>query len=158
MGRCPRPRCASSRMRHFKDGQELYIEPWRAKAFPVIKDLVVDRARVRSDHRGGRIHQRADGQRAGWQHDSGAEGKRRSRHGCGGVHRLRGMRGGVSECVGGAVHGREDRASGIAAAGPAGAASTGAAHGAADTMPKASGAAPTSASARRRVRRRSRWK
>jgi succinate dehydrogenase / fumarate reductase, iron-sulfur subunit len=31
-------------MRHFKDGQELYIEPWRAKAFPVIKDLVVDRS------------------------------------------------------------------------------------------------------------------
>jgi len=30
-------------MRHFKDGQELVIEPWRAKAFPVIKDLVVDR-------------------------------------------------------------------------------------------------------------------
>jgi succinate dehydrogenase / fumarate reductase iron-sulfur subunit len=30
-------------MRHFKDGQELYLEPWRAKAFPVIKDLVVDR-------------------------------------------------------------------------------------------------------------------
>src|SRR5579863_7736050 len=30
-------------MRHFKDGQELYIEPWRALAFPVIKDLVVDR-------------------------------------------------------------------------------------------------------------------
>jgi succinate dehydrogenase / fumarate reductase iron-sulfur subunit len=31
-------------MRHFKDGQELYIEPWRAGAFPVIKDLVVDRS------------------------------------------------------------------------------------------------------------------
>src|SRR5579863_1645592 len=30
-------------MRHFRDGQELYLEPWRAKAFPVIKDLVVDR-------------------------------------------------------------------------------------------------------------------
>ncbi|HEX5227221.1 MAG TPA: succinate dehydrogenase/fumarate reductase iron-sulfur subunit [Bryobacteraceae bacterium] len=30
-------------MRHFKDGQELYIEPWRARAFPVIKDLIVDR-------------------------------------------------------------------------------------------------------------------
>jgi succinate dehydrogenase / fumarate reductase iron-sulfur subunit len=30
-------------MRHFKDGQELSVEPWRAKAFPVIKDLVVDR-------------------------------------------------------------------------------------------------------------------
>ena len=30
-------------MRHFKDGDEIYIEPWRAKAFPVIRDLVVDR-------------------------------------------------------------------------------------------------------------------
>ncbi len=31
-------------MRHFKDGDEIWIEPWRAKAFPVIKDLVVDRS------------------------------------------------------------------------------------------------------------------
>ncbi len=31
-------------MRHFKDGDELYLEPWRAQAFPVIKDLVVDRS------------------------------------------------------------------------------------------------------------------
>jgi succinate dehydrogenase / fumarate reductase iron-sulfur subunit len=30
-------------MRSFKDGDTIYIEPWRAKAFPVIKDLVVDR-------------------------------------------------------------------------------------------------------------------
>ena len=30
-------------MRHFKDGQEVTLEPWRAKAFPIIKDLVVDR-------------------------------------------------------------------------------------------------------------------
>jgi succinate dehydrogenase / fumarate reductase, iron-sulfur subunit len=30
-------------MRSFKDGDELYLEPWRAKAFPVLKDLVVDR-------------------------------------------------------------------------------------------------------------------
>ena len=30
-------------LRHFKDGQELYLEPWRSKAFPLIKDLVVDR-------------------------------------------------------------------------------------------------------------------
>lgn len=30
-------------MRSFKDGDEIHIEPWRAKAFPVIKDLVVDR-------------------------------------------------------------------------------------------------------------------
>ncbi|MGC1785039.1 MAG: succinate dehydrogenase/fumarate reductase iron-sulfur subunit [Acidobacteriaceae bacterium] len=30
-------------MRHFKDGQELVLEPWRAAAFAPIKDLVVDR-------------------------------------------------------------------------------------------------------------------
>ncbi|MGA8026870.1 MAG: succinate dehydrogenase/fumarate reductase iron-sulfur subunit [Bryobacteraceae bacterium] len=30
-------------MRHFKDGEELVVEPWRARAFPPIKDLVVDR-------------------------------------------------------------------------------------------------------------------
>lgn len=31
-------------MRHFRDGDHLYVEPWRAKAFPVIKDLVTDRS------------------------------------------------------------------------------------------------------------------
>ena len=31
-------------MRHFKDGDTVVIEPYRARAFPVIKDLVVDRA------------------------------------------------------------------------------------------------------------------
>lgn len=31
-------------MRSFKDGDTIYIEPWRANAFPVIKDLVVDRS------------------------------------------------------------------------------------------------------------------
>jgi len=30
-------------MRSFADGAELWIEPWRARAFPVVKDLVVDR-------------------------------------------------------------------------------------------------------------------
>src|SRR5688572_5501756 len=30
-------------MRLFRDGQTITIEPWRAKAFPVLKDLVVDR-------------------------------------------------------------------------------------------------------------------
>jgi succinate dehydrogenase / fumarate reductase iron-sulfur subunit len=30
-------------MRHFKEGDELTLEPWRAKAFPLIKDLVVNR-------------------------------------------------------------------------------------------------------------------
>lgn len=31
-------------MRSFKDGDTIYIEPWRAKGFPVIKDLMVDRS------------------------------------------------------------------------------------------------------------------
>ena len=31
-------------MRQFRDGDEVWIEPWRAKPFPVLKDLVVDRS------------------------------------------------------------------------------------------------------------------
>jgi len=31
-------------MRHFTDGQTITIEPWRAKSFPVVKDLVVNRS------------------------------------------------------------------------------------------------------------------
>jgi succinate dehydrogenase / fumarate reductase, iron-sulfur subunit len=31
-------------MRHFSDGDTIFIEPWRAQAFPVIKDLIVDRS------------------------------------------------------------------------------------------------------------------
>ncbi|MDD2271413.1 MAG: succinate dehydrogenase/fumarate reductase iron-sulfur subunit [Desulfuromonadaceae bacterium] len=31
-------------MRKFKDGDTIYIEPWRARAFPIIRDLIVDRS------------------------------------------------------------------------------------------------------------------
>ena len=31
-------------LRHFKDGDTIVIEPWRARAFPVLKDLIVDRS------------------------------------------------------------------------------------------------------------------
>jgi succinate dehydrogenase / fumarate reductase iron-sulfur subunit len=31
-------------MRHFKDGQTITIEPWRARAFPIVRDLVVNRS------------------------------------------------------------------------------------------------------------------
>jgi succinate dehydrogenase / fumarate reductase, iron-sulfur subunit len=30
-------------MRSFRDGEEIYVEPWRARAFPVIRDLIVNR-------------------------------------------------------------------------------------------------------------------
>lgn len=43
-------------MRKFKDGDTIYIEPFRSKAFPVIKDLVVDRSAFdRIQHAGGYI-------------------------------------------------------------------------------------------------------
>lgn len=41
-------------MRKFKDGDTIYIEPFRSKAFPVIKDLIVDRTSFdRIQHAGG---------------------------------------------------------------------------------------------------------
>ncbi len=43
-------------MRRFKDGETLYIEPFRAKAFPIVKDLVVDRSAMdRIQNTGGFI-------------------------------------------------------------------------------------------------------
>lgn len=42
----PIPRIATCQlhMRNFKDGETIYVEPFRAKAFPIIKDLIVDRS------------------------------------------------------------------------------------------------------------------
>jgi succinate dehydrogenase / fumarate reductase iron-sulfur subunit len=49
-------------MRNFSDGDEITIEPWRALAFPVIKDLVVDRSSFdRIMHAGGFITIRTGG-------------------------------------------------------------------------------------------------
>jgi len=51
-------------MRVFNDGDELWIEPWRATAFPVIKDLVVDRSPFdRIIQAGGYISVRTGGPR-----------------------------------------------------------------------------------------------
>jgi succinate dehydrogenase / fumarate reductase iron-sulfur subunit len=43
-GHLPRTTTCQLHMRHFHDGDELVLEPWRAAAFPVLRDLVVDRA------------------------------------------------------------------------------------------------------------------
>jgi succinate dehydrogenase / fumarate reductase iron-sulfur subunit len=42
----PQPKTAVCQlhMRHYRDGDTILVEPWRAKAFPVIRDLVVDRS------------------------------------------------------------------------------------------------------------------
>jgi succinate dehydrogenase / fumarate reductase, iron-sulfur subunit len=42
-GPLPETTLCQLHMRHFHDGDELYVEPWRARAFPLVKDLVVDR-------------------------------------------------------------------------------------------------------------------
>src|SRR5215475_9401860 len=55
-GGMPRTTVCQLHMRHFKDGDELYLEPWRAKAFPVVKDLAIDRGAFdRIDASGGFI-------------------------------------------------------------------------------------------------------
>lgn len=43
-GPLPKVTTCQLHMRSFKDGDEIYIEPWRATAFPVLRDLVVDRS------------------------------------------------------------------------------------------------------------------
>ena len=42
-GPLPRTAVCQLHMRNYRDGDELWIEPWRATAFPVLRDLVVDR-------------------------------------------------------------------------------------------------------------------
>jgi len=43
-GTQPGTTCCQLHMRHFSDGDEVVVEPWRARAFPVVKDLVVNRS------------------------------------------------------------------------------------------------------------------
>jgi succinate dehydrogenase / fumarate reductase, iron-sulfur subunit len=43
-GGFPKTTVCQLHMRHYKDGDELFIEPWRASAFPVVKDLMVNRS------------------------------------------------------------------------------------------------------------------
>ena len=116
-------------MRHFKDGDELYLEPWRAKAFPVVKDLVVDRSAFDRLIAAGGFISVSTGSAPGRKRRSGSQGEGRRRHGRGGVHRLRRLRSHVPERLGVAVHGRQDLAPGPAAARPAGALPAGDSHG-----------------------------
>jgi succinate dehydrogenase / fumarate reductase iron-sulfur subunit len=43
-GPVPRVTACQLHMRSFRDGDEIWLEPWRSRAFPVLKDLVVDRS------------------------------------------------------------------------------------------------------------------
>ena len=62
-------------LRLFNDGDTVVVEPFRATGFPLVKDLVVDRARVRSHHRVRRLHHRADRLGARREPDRGPEGR-----------------------------------------------------------------------------------
>ncbi len=42
-GPLPKTTVCQLALRHFAEGQEVYLEPWRARAFPVLRDLMVDR-------------------------------------------------------------------------------------------------------------------
>ena len=43
-GGFPKTTVCQLHMRHYKDGDELFVEPWRAAAFPIVKDLMVNRS------------------------------------------------------------------------------------------------------------------
>ena len=105
-------------MRKFSDGDEIYIEPWRAQAFPVLRDLIVDRQAFDTDHRGRRLHHRPHRRRPRRQPHPRAEGGCGRGHGRRRLHRLRGVRGRVPQLGRPAVHGRQDPAPQPAASGP----------------------------------------
>ena len=97
-------------MRMFTDGETITVEPFRSKAFPIVKDCVIDRSAFdRIIQAGGYV--------------SVNTGSARSEVRCGpclrggGLHWLRRLRGGVPERVRDALHLREDRPSRVASAG-----------------------------------------
>ena len=104
-------------MRSFQDGATITVEPFRAKAFPIIKDLVVDRSGFdRIIQRGGYVSVNA-GSAPEANAIAGAEGRRGSRHGLGRLHRLRRLRRRLPERLGVALRRRQDPPAGAAAAG-----------------------------------------
>ena len=108
-------------MRSFSDGDVIDVEPWRAEPFPVIKDLVVDRGRLRPDHPGRRLHLGADRHRSRRPRGPGAQGGGGPRLRRGHLHRLRRLRRGLPERLRDAVHRGQGDPPGSAAAGTAGA-------------------------------------
>ena len=106
-------------MRRFHDGDTIVIEPWRARAFPVVRDLVVDRSAFdRIMKAGGYISVNTGNAPRRQCHPRPAR-----RFGAcderGRLHRLRGVRGGVQKCLRHAVCERQGLALGPVAAGKA---------------------------------------
>ena len=109
-GPIPKTTVCQLSLRHFKNGEQLYLEPWRAAAFPVLRDLMVDRRQcLRPDYFFGRLCIGIGGQRARRQRYPGIQRRRRPGHGCRRVYRLRSLRGGVSHRFGGVAVYRQPR-------------------------------------------------
>ncbi len=143
-------------MRRFKDGDTITIEPWRAKAFPVVKDLVVDRSAFdRIIAAGGYVSINAGGAPDA---NSIADPARRRRggDGLGRLHRLRRLRRGVQERVGACSSSApRSRTSRCCRRASRSATRRVVGDGRRRWTPKASAAARTKASAKRCARRRS---
>ncbi len=139
-------------MRSFTDGQTIHIEPWRARAFPIIKDLIVDREALDRIVQAGGFISAPTGQRAGRERDPDREAGRRRRDGRGRLHRVRRVRCRVSQRVRVAVYRREGQPPRAAAAGTTGALPTRRPHGRADGSGRALADARSSANARTHAR------
>ena len=124
-------------------------------AFPIIKDLMVDRAAFDRIVEAGGFITAADRRRARRQPDPDPQAGRRRGDGRRRVHRLRRLRGGLPERRRQPVHRRQGRPPQPAAAGPGRALRPRRGDGR-DDGASTSGRARTTASARRRARRRSR--
>ena len=116
-------------LRHFRDGETIAVEPWRSTAFPVLKDLVVDRAALdRIVAAGGYVSaptgSAPDAAAIPVPKPNADRAFTRSR-----VHRLRGLRRRLPERLGLAVPRRQDRAPRRAAPGAARAMGAGGQHG-----------------------------
>ena len=98
-------------MRRFRDGETITIEPWRARAFPVVKDLVVDRSAFdRIIAAGGYVSVNSGGGARGQQLFPIAQDVAEQAMDSAAVHRLRRLRRGLQERLGRPVHQREDHA------------------------------------------------
>ncbi len=87
-------------MRKFNDGDTITIEPWRSAAFPVIRDLMVDRSAFDKIQQAGGYVSFNCGGAQGCKQPAYQQGSCRYRHGLGYLHRLRRMCGCLQERLG----------------------------------------------------------
>ena len=105
-------------MRKFKDGSTITIEPWRSAAFPVIKDLVVNRSAYDQILQAGRLHLGTHQLGARRQRHSDSEGRRRRVDGRRRLRGLRSLRRHLQERIGDVVRRSPRVVAGQTAAGP----------------------------------------